>query len=429
VHDNPDYLWFVEHTARELDIACLIKYLMQKQHGKEIQIVSLPYSGYFEIFNINPEIIMVPYCYSFSSFSHILPHYRKIKLLNLAYEQIFQNINLDLKSPKDDFTKKYVIHHAWSEDFKKYQQNFGVNPKNIFVNGNLSYGLYKKPYMNFFMKKNEISKKFGLNPDHTWILIPENYGAAFYTESIIQEKISNGININDVIDYKNFAQESLKILIKWCIKACDDKSVEIIFRPRPATPTSKMVEYFKSESSILPKNLHITKDYSVREWILASDVVMSSYSTTLIEAAVAEKPIYMLAPIVFPPYLHADWYNLVPQVTCYHEFLEIIRAFSPDSCLKLKQWTESKYLKNGDPVQGIVRLLLKIPDIEIWASDNPELKKTIPENEGNILSNIVKTIGVSFRKPKMEDYENDFFTPQDVLRKKMEWERILNNII
>ena len=38
---NVDILLFVEHVARELDIACAIKYLLDKRHGISLEIASI----------------------------------------------------------------------------------------------------------------------------------------------------------------------------------------------------------------------------------------------------------------------------------------------------------------------------------------------------------------------------------------------------
>ena len=47
-------------------------------------------------------------------------------------------------------------------------------------------------------------------------------------------------------------------------------------------------------------NLKIIKTETAREWILAADHVMSSHSTTLIEAALAGKPIHRFSPEPYP---------------------------------------------------------------------------------------------------------------------------------
>ena len=59
-------------------------------------------------------------------------------------------------------------------------------------------------------------------------------------------------------------------------------------------------------------NLKIIKTETAREWILAADHVMSSHSTTLIEAALAGKPIHRFSPEAYPEAVALEWHGLVP---------------------------------------------------------------------------------------------------------------------
>ena len=426
---NIDVVIIVEHVARELDIACLIKYLLQRS-GFSVEVLSLPYHGISSLKGNPVTVLAVPYCYSLGVYKTLLQRCPVTSLFNIAYEQIFQNINENLKAPKDDFAKKHVIHHAWSRHYAEYLKKYGVDPNNIFLNGNLSYALYKRPYHHYFPSRREMAEKFHLDPDKKWVFIPENYGAAFYSDDIIDEKIKKGIDAHEVLEYREFASRSLRQVIRWCARAAESGTVEIIFRPRPATSQEKMQNVFAGELAEIPPALRIIKDLTVRDWILSSDIVLSSYSTTLIEAAVAGKPIGMLAPAPFPEYLNASWYSMVPKIETFDDFARTISTPSPDTYQALRQWAEANMMSTGDPVMGVVNLLIAAKErgIEI-----PGHYKKRPEKNKitGVISQTFETLvflkrKVLFRHPEIvEDYENDYFTQTDVNRRVAQWERVL----
>jgi len=352
--------------------------------------------------------------------------------LNLAYEQIFQNINENLKAPKDEFSKKWVIHHAWGRNYFEYLTKFGVCPENIVINGNLSYALYKYPYRKYFLSRNELAEKFNLNASKKWLFIPENYGAAFYTEKILEEKINKGIDSTDVIKYRDFATKSLKEVIKWCARILKSDDIEIIFRPRPSTSSNRMEDFFTEVLPEIPKGLHIIKDHTVREWILASDIIMSSYSTTLIEAAIAEKPIAMLTPHPFPDYLNASWYYMVPKIESYEEFLSKISSPTPESYKSLKYWAESELMSKGDPIKGLVNLMLAVKKSGIRVPETYS-KKCDDMSFHRIIQTIfdcIYSINHSFFNKSpiiIEDYENDYFTNADIKQRVDRWQKVLKS--
>jgi hypothetical protein len=76
-------------------------------------------------------------------------------------------------------------------------------------------------------------------------------------------------------------------------RAMKDIDGEPILRPRLITPLEDFVAAVRRVVPDIPSRMHISEPGTVREWIMASDVTVSSHSTSLIEAAVARKPAFM----------------------------------------------------------------------------------------------------------------------------------------
>ncbi len=123
-----------------------------------------------------------------------------------------------------------------------------------------------------------------------------------------------GGNLEEHLNMRAFCRESLAHVLRWCNDVGKNDELEIIFRPRPATNSQQMETFFRESVGTPAAHLHFSKVETVRDWIMASDVILSSYSTSLIESAIAGKPIYMLEPVPIPDSLYCDWYDLVSRI-------------------------------------------------------------------------------------------------------------------
>lgn len=358
-----DLLIFIEHVARELDVAVALKHLLSSRHGVSVEVCSvLAAFGRSEALKkYQPAVVALPFFYEASDNgpADVVLTWPDAVHVNLAYEQLFTKINQPFKAPRDIFAKKHVLHHAWGQFAADYLISYGVQPENIFLNGNPSYALYLPPYCNFFPNKKELAARFGLDMSKRWVLIPENYGAAFYSEERLKEYIRSGSK--NAYEYRDFALQSFREAILWWQQLAAQPDVEVIVRPRPAIPMTVFKHTCLNTIDQIPAQMHIIKDGSVREWILASDLVISSYSTTLIEAAVAGKPIYMMEPLPFPEYVIADWYEHVPRLKTLDEFVgQITQQCLNPSHLPLQSWANREMLSGGDVIGNLAGWLAAI---------------------------------------------------------------------
>lgn len=433
-----DIVIFVEHVARELDIACLLKCFLEEA-GLNVKVFSLPFMDIANYWKYDPKVVVTPYCYQYDgAIAQIMKYWPQSRLVNLRFEQIFQQINTNVKAIKDyGFIKEQVVHHAWSPQYAEDLISQGVNPQNIFINGNLSYALYKEPYNKYFDNRKCLAENFGLNPNHRWVFIPENYGAAFYSEQKMKSKIKEGIDPQEVQDYKKFALNSIRQVAHWCLEGAKLNNIEIIFRPRPETRVNDIAEIFHAVCPDLPLQLHILKDGTVKEWILASDIIMSSYSTSLIEAAVASKQIFMLEPFSFPDYLFAEWYHLVERIKTCDEFLAICSGAGhiKGEFGLLQAWAQNRMMNCSDPFRNIVDLLANISNLGYLDYTNiyPLVKgrlflrhiTNIGEKIKRQIKHFIRIIKPGFRQGEIPFDSFDFITIEMVEKKTARWKEIL----
>jgi hypothetical protein len=161
-------------------------------------------------------------------------------------------------------------------------------------------------------------------------------------------------------------------LVRWCQVLAAAGEAEVIFRPRPATSIAELTAFVAETLDGQSPAFRIVKDRSAREWVLASDVVASSYSTVLIEAALAGKALLRAAPEPTPAGLRYDWCDLAPEAAEQAAFLDACRRADPSSGDALRQWTEETFFPAGDPVE---RLVQTIADEVHAAYAEPEASK------------------------------------------------------
>lgn len=440
-----EVLWLIEHIAREMDVACAVKCLAKARYGLEIEIRHVYLHAAENMQKYRPKVVALHAFYNSQDLAikDYVARWPSAVFFDLAWEEIFYKGHLRMKAPADDFTRHRVIHHAWGDFFKRYLVQNGVEEKNVFLNGNPAYQLYLSPYNGYYRDKNWLAQKYGLDKNKRWIIVPENYRWAFINDGTIDWRVSQGADRNELLGMREFARDSLCYLLKWCNETAKDGRLEIIFRPKPVTMLTEMEGFF-NERVAEPRSagLHFIKGESVREWILASDVVISSFSTTLIEAAIAGRPAYMVEPLPLSESFSADWYEYVPRIQNEAEFKTACLENTSPKLNSLKAWAEGEMLSNGDPISNLADFLYSL-------TRHSKVSVVRPVNFINI-NNILrhlKTKGIknylSIRmlpyrliqllrgfNPKKNyfnprTHEDDVFDDDYVNKKVEEWSRIL----
>ena len=364
-----DVLWLLEHTAREMDVACAVKSLARAHYDTDITIRNIYLHANDLMKEYFPSIVIFPFLYRKSDLAigDFVEAWPSATYFNLAWEQVHYKAHLKMKAPGDEFTKQKVSHHAWGDFYKNYLVENGVPAEHIFVNGNPVYQLYKEPYNKYFKQRTQLAHQNGIDPAKKWVFIPENYKWAFFSDEKLLRSAERGGNLEEHMNMRAFCRESLGHVLRWCNDVGKSGELEIIFRPRPATNSQTMNAFFRENLGVPAAHLHITKAETVREWIMASDVVLSSYSTSLIESAIAGKSIYMLEPVPIPDSLYCDWYDFVSRIHNSVEFEKACLEPQENNNHKLQIWAQDKMLSYGDPIERLAKFIAEL-DRDVDAS-------------------------------------------------------------
>ena len=429
-----DILLLYEKAVRELDVACLIKYLAENLYGLRVEVAQQCYSQprLFRKF-LRPKLIVLPFCYQPRSQNQFLIKWRKSVFFNLTWEQLSYKGNRTAKTPRGEFALNHVIHHSWSNDFADLLKSKGVPQKNIFLNGNLALTLYQEPYCRFFKQRSDLAKIYKIDPQKKWIFFPENFNWAFYDDAMLKQMINEGQPSQQVFEMQDFSKKSFNTVIKWCDNLAKRGDTEIIIRPRPATSIDSFIHrILQTIPSIFPK-MHIINNESVREWVLASNTVISSYSTTLIEGAIAGKKVFMLEPIPFIESIYQGWYDLLPHIRNEEEFLSLAKNEDLKNGFELEKWARKAVFQVKDPIRNLVEYLNKICQGEVEVPPAPSRKSITLGGQGNFpwwyyyWKNKFSLLVRKPRKPLIEPiYVNDVKSQHEIPQRTRKWGDTIN---
>lgn len=424
-----DIAYLYEHAARELDVACAVTAIL-RQRGITTEILQWPTSFFSSMGKFRPKLVVLPFCYTERSFLRLLQYWSDAIFFNMTWEQLFYSGNQIAKTPRGEFSLRHVVHHSWSIDYSKFLRGQGIPDEYIFTNGHPAYMLYKEPYRAYFPTRKDLAAKYRLAPDKKWIFFPENYNWAFYTEATLERFIKDGQSAQDIEVMRRFCNSSLQEVLRWCEDAVLQGDIEVIIRPRPATHIDDFTTFSKKVIAEFSPNLHIIQGEGIREWILAADVVVSSHSTSLIEAAIAQKPAFMLEPYPIPSALHVDWHNFVPRISSRERFLQV--CFRPEHSPvdhRLADWGEKTLISNGDSIINLAGRLEQLVVGEVVRPPVMDMRKQL-----TLAKRIIpKWLWAKYHQSRgwgvaiPEEYKKDIVTPEEMEARIRRWQLIKLN--
>ena len=435
---NIDVLFLVEHVDRELDAVTCVMQKLQSRFGITADARNFYLDMAYALRRYNPKIVLFPFFYGADHLQPIayLSQWPRACFVNMAWEQILVKLDWRMKAPRDDVAKTNVHYLCWSNEHKNFLAHHGVVPANLELVGNPALKFYDLPYRSYFNSRDELARAHRIDPARKWVLFPENYLFAFLSDQSLKELAEQqNADPEFLKQARLYCDRSLKKLFAWANELKGTQDPLLIVRPRPATTRNQMVGFMLGATGSSSENLKIIKAQTAREWILAADHVVSSHSTTLIEAALAGKPIHRFSPEPFPPALESEWHTLVPSLEDKENFLAAVRQTSiRPTGERLANWARTRFFPLGDPFNAIAETIARL-----YAAAAPHARPSIPDHKclwprRTAIEYIRKRIqrlpvlvrhskGYTFAIPRRAA---DIFGANDVAKRLSRWQQVLN---
>lgn len=316
-----DYVFLVEHPKRELEfINTIAKNL---SHEKSVLICSIFYHIDL-LLNYDPKVIIIPYCLNSNDwpFSFLKTRFHKSIFCSFNWEQNLHKFSKRFKSPEGDAV--LIKHLAWNTDFKNFLESYGVLKSNIYISINPTAFLFQEvkkkkiKYFEDYLFKNDIDE---------YIFFPMNYNWKFIKEEKKENKIKSGYNRDHVDEYISFSKNHFNHFIKLLEDITNNTNYKVIVRPHPSITVNQYLNEINKNSflnkKIFQKQLIVTDDYSVSEWVRYSKLNISNWSTVIYDSYLAGFNSTYFYPEKVPDIIDAHYLQNSPRFTSLDTFFDI----------------------------------------------------------------------------------------------------------
>jgi hypothetical protein len=357
---------FVDNVSNELDLACALKHVAWERFGMEIAIESLKSNLSTTLEQWETRAIAVP---SFSSrhdsgVQEILNRWTDVRIVNLDLSWRVGADDHDDILPRDQYARSHAVHLASNDRRREALLASGVPADRVAITGSLTCGLYQEPYRNLFsVQRRRLAAQYALDPDRSWLLLTTHHGHGAKLQHVRSDSVSRSSTHGALHESP---RASLMEIGDWCRAGAEAGRCEIIVRSDDQADVEAIrnhVEESVGEAAL--DRLHFVNDDSHRHWIMASDAVLTTDSNVLIEAAVAERPAYLLSPETKVE-LRAggwreNWNEMSSRIRTGAEFVNLVRRGpTPFSTSVLRQWVHRELLGNGDPLSAAVSMMASV---------------------------------------------------------------------
>lgn len=328
-----DFLIMYEVRVRELESIILLGTEL-KNRGYSVEYLSfddvdqnkyIKNRGMLKKYFNNVKTVLVPSLYHDSEVYNTVYYVCGTvpKVINLRWEQYFPNYEMaDPKSfpfPHESALNAY--HVCWGQVSYDSLVESGVKKKNLLLTGPLQMDFLRDDFSGFYMKKEKLLTKYGINKKAKTMLYISSFATATRTERLfahVQKDFNDQYNEDERV--YGFECKSYEITLQWIEKYLKKHpDIVFIYRPHPAENITDLIECIQSEY----KNFYIISDYSVKQWILTCDVITTWVSTSIAEAYFAGKPCYIIRPLPYDEDLDMCIYKNAKFIDKEEDFLEI----------------------------------------------------------------------------------------------------------
>ena len=313
-----DFLFIYEVKARELETMALLTYELERR-GYSVAHINT-WKNINKIFKrrIKCKVALVFGAYNTDVIDFVLDYIRECKkIVNLQWEQL-----LGLGQKKDPNSYYYfngkakevgVTHFCWgNENYDRLVNECGINASNVQITGHIGLDLLRPAFKGFYKSREEICSQYGINQKKRILL---------FISSFSYINIPGRMENEAGDTFAKFSIESQKIILDWfrsLLSIRDD--IILIYRPHPAEADNLMLLEMQRRFD----SFYVISDYSVKQWITVSDLVLNWYSTSIMEVYKGKKSCYVLRPVPVNQDDDMTIFKNAEYITEYEDFISVI---------------------------------------------------------------------------------------------------------
>lgn len=318
-----DFLIFYEVKNREFESIVLLRN----------KLVSLGYSvSYISFFQINDrklihkyknnvKVAVMPSLYHNNEIINIVYHVAgKVKnIVNLRWEQVGTN---DEERRNDSYMyptgmASKAFHCCWGKIPEQMFLRAGISKDNLRITGPIHIDFLQEHFRKYFKTREELFFQYNINTDKPTLLFISSFVFATMTSNEVRSYIKQIGENKKVSVTKRVERDkhSYKEILKWLENYAKSNECQVIYRPHPV---ENITDELKTLGSL--PNFRIIGEENVKQWILCCDVILTWYSTSIVEAYFAHIPFCILRPDEIPLGDDISIYNNASFIKTEEEF-------------------------------------------------------------------------------------------------------------
>lgn len=317
-----DFLILYEHKVREFENICLIKVELERRG------YSVIFSNTFDVKNLKlfflkPEVLVGKAMETVWLYKQTIKKCGRVKkIVNLQWEQVINEDEEKQKIWTPSGKAKEATHICWGK--KSYNRLKKAGVKNAVITGHIAMDFLRPEFKEYYKSKQEITREFNLDNNKKLVLFISSFGL---NSDIIDEEMFKTMNLNYNYDWGKTLNEgdmSRSKILEWADRLLTErKDIVFVYRPHPSENYNK--KSILDELAEKHSNFKVIREYSVKQWILVADRVLTWVSTSIVEAFFAKKHVGVLRPIsLSKDTQNVEIYKDIKPITTYEKMLEEI---------------------------------------------------------------------------------------------------------
>ncbi|MCL2051455.1 MAG: hypothetical protein FWG91_06995 [Lachnospiraceae bacterium] len=311
-----DFLFVYEIKNREIETIILLGEEL-KRRGYKVEYIHVlmqrKLSRKEEIntilkFNLKSGMnTIIEYSQLVKSFKHFV---------NLRFEQVFSNHAhkfADSLYPHD--CVKGLFHLCWGRAQYNELVERKITPDSLIMAGPIHMDFLRPAFSIFYKSKKELQEEYCLLENKSiFLFIESGFLSRREAEGVVSRYPESRL-----VETHDDSLETFSIILLWIEKYLQSfPDTYFIYRPHPGKVDDMDISELKKY-----ENFREIKDYSIKQWILVSDIVATTTSTSIIEAYFAGKKCVVLRPKEIENRDDSPIYHNCESIKTLEDFLKI----------------------------------------------------------------------------------------------------------
>lgn len=301
------FLYIYEHSDREFYIASQVKAYLT-DCGYYCDISSLAFDFSYKVLSSRPDCVILPFLPKSDTPLGKFILKSNLNFLVMNWEQYLSESSSNYRSNilKDYSRFDNVSFLSWTKSFTSFLVSNDIPLSRVYKTKD-----YNLMFIERYNHTRTSLRKNVLGDYNTLVFCPMNYAWAFVGDNYVSSRVANGYNEKIAYEYIEYSKKCLyKFVVSIQNFAISNPRTLVIIRPHPSVSVNSYTQLFSN----MPENIIVSKDGEPRDLLIASDCLVTSWSTMALHKHLSGGRSVLFTPYNRPSFLNVSWNDFLPNV-------------------------------------------------------------------------------------------------------------------